>query len=539
MKALSFLRFFTKPRTVAPPNGHVDMFWDSGTGGFKVRDADGNTTPMGSSASSPRVFSVRDYGATGNGSTDDTAAINAAIAAAFVAGGGTVYFPAGHYVCSGPLDAATNSVLTCPQDIDYQLSRPTISLIGEATGWMTDGYEDIGEGGVSLDFRDATASGTMPSAIGFAPWVEVPNFANIYTEWNNVNVVIDKLTIVVEGNSLSGINCNNALTLRIGDGVAVHAAAQGPPASLLEPDLVDPSSSGSTGIIFPAVLNNITQDCGSCCVSGFAVGIKAGEHLFFKRPSIIFCKDGLLLPFSSHLISGSLSIENCRRAVATSGTTPAVINLELQVEMSDLSEWWEGVYGFQGGSDERGQIVHSSYNKATDTFPNNFPISGGSGLVFRDLRKEKTNPGSGGIVTYTGLGNVGINTTSPTTLGSGDIGVTQGVFAIYNPSGTAFQIIRGSGSAELYFDHTGAGANQKVGNLQWLNGELRVNSILDNLSGATRTMTIPIAGGLRLVTRTPASAAATGTQWDFAYDANYLYVCTATDTWKRAALSTW
>lgn len=43
------------------------------------------------------VFSVKDYGATGNGTTDDRTFINNAIAAAVTNGGGTVYFPAGTY----------------------------------------------------------------------------------------------------------------------------------------------------------------------------------------------------------------------------------------------------------------------------------------------------------------------------------------------------------------------------------------------------------------------------------------------------------
>lgn len=44
------------------------------------------------------VFNVRHYGATGDGSTDDTAAIQAALDAASAAGRGTVYFPAGTYI---------------------------------------------------------------------------------------------------------------------------------------------------------------------------------------------------------------------------------------------------------------------------------------------------------------------------------------------------------------------------------------------------------------------------------------------------------
>jgi hypothetical protein len=41
------------------------------------------------------------------------------------------------------------------------------------------------------------------------------------------------------------------------------------------------------------------------------------------------------------------------------------------------------------------------------------------------------------------------------------------------------------------------------------------------------------------VSKTPATAAATGTAGDICWDADYIYVCTATDTWKRVAISTW
>lgn len=45
---------------------------------------------------------------------------------------------------------------------------------------------------------------------------------------------------------------------------------------------------------------------------------------------------------------------------------------------------------------------------------------------------------------------------------------------------------------------------------------------------------------LRLTTsRTPASAAAAGNAGDICWDGNYVYVCVATNTWKRAAIATW
>ena len=55
-------------------------------------------------------------------------------------------------------------------------------------------------------------------------------------------------------------------------------------------------------------------------------------------------------------------------------------------------------------------------------------------------------------------------------------------------------------------------------------------------SGLTLTGTIITQNGSG---STPASAAATGTAGTIQWDASYIYVCTATNTWKRAAISTW
>lgn len=39
--------------------------------------------------------------------------------------------------------------------------------------------------------------------------------------------------------------------------------------------------------------------------------------------------------------------------------------------------------------------------------------------------------------------------------------------------------------------------------------------------------------------KTPASASAAGVKGDIVHDANYIYICTATNTWKRVAIATW
>jgi len=53
-----------------------------------------------------------------------------------------------------------------------------------------------------------------------------------------------------------------------------------------------------------------------------------------------------------------------------------------------------------------------------------------------------------------------------------------------------------------------------------------------NFGIAGNTINVP-------TTRTPASASATGTAGDICWDASYIYVCVAANTWKRTAVSTW
>jgi len=53
----------------------------------------------GRPGSAPVLFDVRSFGATGDGRTIDTPAVNRAIDAAAAAGGGTVLFPGGQYAC--------------------------------------------------------------------------------------------------------------------------------------------------------------------------------------------------------------------------------------------------------------------------------------------------------------------------------------------------------------------------------------------------------------------------------------------------------
>ena len=75
---------------------------------------------------------------------------------------------------------------------------------------------------------------------------------------------------------------------------------------------------------------------------------------------------------------------------------------------------------------------------------------------------------------------------------------------------------------------------------QWLNWLSRLrDKVLDTDGGQTIDGTLTIGDDLIIATKTPSSASDTGTTGTIAWDSSYIYICTATDTWKRVAIATW
>jgi hypothetical protein len=60
-----------------------------------------------------------------------------------------------------------------------------------------------------------------------------------------------------------------------------------------------------------------------------------------------------------------------------------------------------------------------------------------------------------------------------------------------------------------------------------------------NIGGGVGTCTTTIDADLVIPGETPNSANAAGTRGQIAWDDSYIYICTATNTWKRAAIGTW
>lgn len=140
--------------------------------------------------------------------------------------------------------------------------------------------------------------------------------------------------------------------------------------------------------------------------------------------------------------------------------------------------------------------------------------------------------GSVGITEHmriSAAGSVGIGTTSPGELL--ELSATTDPKIQFTDVGNVISKIGISTSTALTFEHNGS-ERARIDS----SGRLLVGTS-SNSGGAL----LQVNGNrIRIATaNTPASAGATGTTGEIAWDANYIYVCTATNTWKRTAIATW
>ncbi|MFD1538124.1 glycosyl hydrolase family 28 protein [Nonomuraea guangzhouensis] len=127
------------------------------------------------SAGALAVFNVKDYGATGNGSTNDTAAINAAITAANSAGGGTVQFPSGTYKSANSIHMKSN--VTIQLDSGSTIMGASNDDYDAPESNPNDDYQDYGHS----HFHNAMIWGDRLTNIGFVGTGTIDGGGNLIT----------------------------------------------------------------------------------------------------------------------------------------------------------------------------------------------------------------------------------------------------------------------------------------------------------------------------------------------------------------------
>jgi polygalacturonase len=161
--------------------------------------------PGVSAAAAPTaVFNVRDFGATGNGSSNDTPAIQRAIDAATAAsGGGIVEFPSGTYQSRNTIHMKSN--VTLQLDSGATLRGASNDDYDAAESNPNDNFQDFGHS----HFHDAMIFGDRLTNIGFVGAGVIDGGGNLITG-NPGSGEADKI--------ISLTRCNN---LRIGDGLTL------------------------------------------------------------------------------------------------------------------------------------------------------------------------------------------------------------------------------------------------------------------------------------------------------------------------------
>jgi polygalacturonase len=125
-------REFLKIAGLGIVGGSVSLLHAPGAAAQGARSIEART------AEKPSVFDVRSFGATGDGKTIDTPAINAAIEAAAAVGGGTVVFPAGTYGC---FSIRLKSFVDLSLQQGATILAAESPLPGQSTGYMGGTYD--------------------------------------------------------------------------------------------------------------------------------------------------------------------------------------------------------------------------------------------------------------------------------------------------------------------------------------------------------------------------------------------------------------
>jgi polygalacturonase len=155
------------------------------------------------------VFNVRDFGATGNGSTNDTPAIERAINAAAGAGGGTVEFPSGTYRAGGTIHLKSN--ITIMLDSGSKVTGSSSGYDAPESN-PNDSFQDFGHS----HFHDAMFYGDRLNNIGFVGSGTIDGNNNLITG-NPSSGQADKIISLTRCTNLT----LNGITLRQGGHFAI------------------------------------------------------------------------------------------------------------------------------------------------------------------------------------------------------------------------------------------------------------------------------------------------------------------------------
>ena len=213
-----------------------------------------------------------------------------------------------------------------------------------------------------------------------------------------------------------------------------------------------------------------------------------------------------------------------------------------------------------------GQSEITAYNSdlflSTQSAGKNIKIQSGNDIYITNsgydaikvLENGATNGAALSVELYWGstssAGNTGGKKLETTSTGVTVTGaLTAGGLTYPTVNGTNGQVLTSDGAGNVAWGAGGGGGGASVtisdtppaasaGDLWWESDSGRLKIYYQDVDSAQWVdVAPPLAPALS--SNAPATASSTGSAGDIRYDSGYVYVCVATDTWKRAALTTW
>lgn len=297
---------------------------------YRYSGAEWTAESGGGGATSLGWFNVLDHGAAGDGVTDDTAAIQAAIDAAEAAGGGVVYFPAGVYVVGGALQdtSRSNAQLLLPRRDALDVEQITIELRGEAPPPPI--VSVVGATAVpdNLSVIKGTLNAGTGSLIGtHGPVGTFEDFTFLFLRVENMTFRLPSNPVLTacDFSKVCGVDLDNVVV----DCGSYHVEG-----------LTEPTTATSYGIRCPANNNGAYTRLGAVNVIGFYKGYEFAEHSVGQQVAAWGCKQAFV--FASALNHAShfqrLMAVHCERGIVATGTH--YVDIEQYDTEHAAAGWW-------------------------------------------------------------------------------------------------------------------------------------------------------------------------------------------------------
>jgi hypothetical protein len=279
------------------------------------------------------------YNATGDGITDDTAAIQSAINAVGAAGGGVVFFPKGVYLCNGAFDATTNSILKFPyypiQTAGVYNNPVVIELRGQLPTAI--GGASVLPVNASIIKSTKTGTGTAPAILAaytFSGRTFIPDFA---TGLSYVQPVIRNMQFHTGVNpTIYGVRLDTAVNAIIED--VVITTTDGAAAVPTEP------THSTAGLCMPTTQNFGTSYCNRVWVAGFDTGMLAStDHFRAPQANFLNCHVAVEFVGGAQLGWGNFMVDHCNTAVKFTpigGTINKGIGV-LNLDIEQVNSGWQ------------------------------------------------------------------------------------------------------------------------------------------------------------------------------------------------------